>query len=187
MVSSSELAFVTEVALQKQILILRYRVENHAAKDAYLVNVLFRPLPRWNVSPDLIYVRVNADSGLISLCKSIDRIPDGWNVVCPVSPFLTPLRTGGRFSEEVHIPIPVEEYREYNPLRCTGRRNLACNSVQFTLGYYWACQGIKEEILDLDGFPAHTIKVPPGTILEFQELRSSIMQADVPAVIQTWA
>ena len=185
MVKKTPLQFAVELARKGQDLVLHYKVQNRESRDAYLLNMLYRPGPDWMLSPDLIYIEVQADLQRLHLYKKIDEIPAGRNVVFPVAPFLTPVRAGGSYEEEVHIPVPVEESRAYAPLRASAEpRTLLCKEVVFTLGYYWSCDGLKEEIVDVEGTPACIIKVPSHSSLDYGELKSQAITMEVAAVVR---
>jgi len=185
MVTKAALQFAVELARKGQSLVLHYEVQNRDSRDAYLLNMLYRPGPDWMMSPDLIYIEVQPDKQRLHLYKRIDGIPANRNVVCPVAPFLTPVRAGGGYEEEVHIPVPVEESREYSPIRAGAEpRSFLCKEVVFTLGYYWFCDGLKEEIVNIAGMPACIIKAPSHATLDYGELKSNVIVMEVPVVVR---
>ena len=185
MVTKAPLQFGVELAKKGQDLVLHYEVRNKDSRDAYLLNMLYRPGPDWLMSPDLIYIRVESEKRRLHLYKRIDDIPENRNVVCPVAPFLTPVRAGASYDEEVHMATPVEESREYSPLRAAAKpRPFLCQDVVFTLGYYWSCDGLIEEIVDIEGTPACIIRAPSHAMLEYGELNSDVVVMEVPALVR---
>ncbi len=166
-------------------LILRYEVENHDQRDLYLVNRLYRPTPQWTMSPDLIYIHFLRDKQTVWLNKKIPDLPTDRNVLSPVSPFATPLRTGGRFKETVMIALPIREYREYSELPqqpASSGRPTTYRHVYFTLGFYWGAKGLVENDVEIEGHRLIVTKAPQGTILEFGELTSRVYDIAIPAV-----
>ncbi len=164
-------------------LILSYEVENRESRDAYLLNILQSPTPFWNLNPDLIYIHVQPEKSTVWLHKRVYPIPSDRNVLSPVAPFVAPLRSGRRFSEEVHIPMPVEEYREYSSLGETAKvQERVYKGVFFTLGYFWSVKGIKESIESVDAHQLIVPKAPPGARLEFGELTSPVQPLEIPVL-----
>lgn len=157
---NAPLAFKASVTKSDNELRLAYEVSNHSERDAYLVNRLYRTSPSIVVSPDLIYVHLEPETKTIWLNKQIPDIPTTVTVTSPKAPFVTPLRKGEVFREEVHIPIPVKEYREYNVGPKTDQREqVTYEHVRFTLQYYWRTDGMIETTREIGGV---SVVVPTG-------------------------
>ncbi len=171
--------------LQGNNLVLDYRVSNHATRDVYLLNRLYRTTPQWDMSPDLIYIHLDPTTETVWLNKKIANLPSGVLVNAPVSPFVTPVRAGASFHEQVHIRLPIREYREYGlgPRHKGPPEARIFKQVYFTLGYYWRPEGTLEETRNIHGTPAILPRTPPGKPLEFGQARTDAVRLDIPVVI----
>ncbi len=172
--------------LQSDNLILDYQVSNRAARDVYLLNRLYRTAPRWDISPDLIYVNLDRATETVWLYKKVADLPRDILVNAPRSPFVTPVRAGEVFREQVRVRLPVREYYEYGPARRRegqpGTRRF--KHVYFTLGYYWRPQGTTEESRDIEGTPVILPHTPPGKPLEYGQARTDIVRLDIPVLLE---
>jgi hypothetical protein len=172
--------------LQRDHLVLDYQVSNLAARDVYLLNRLYRTTPRWDMSPDLVYIDLDPATETVWLSKRIADLPSGVSVNAPVSPFVTPLRAGGVFREQVHVRLPVREYHQYSPGHShegpPGARRF--KRAYFTLGYYWRPEGAVEETRDIQGTPVIFPRTPPGKPIEFGQARTDVMHLDIPVLIE---
>ncbi|MBC7911563.1 MAG: hypothetical protein H7Y30_13735 [Pyrinomonadaceae bacterium] len=179
---ANTLLFNASFDLSETELVLTYEVENRDQRDVYLLNRLYRPTPTWVMGPDLIYIHLLRDKATIWFNKKLADIPTDRNVLSPVAPYVTPLRAGQRFKEQVHIPLPVNEYREYGPFpEPTGPpRKRMYKQVYFTLGYYWSVSGMKEKVSQIEGQEVVMPIAPPGTRLQFGELTTPTYSINVP-------
>jgi hypothetical protein len=181
---NAPLAFKASVAKQGNELHLVYEVTNRSDRDAYLLNRLFRTIPSVTVSPDIIYVHLEPDTKTIWLNKRIPDIPKGVSVTTPKSPFVTPLRKGEVFREEVRVPIPVKEFREYNVgATKVDTVETPYEHVRFTLQYYWRTDGMVETVRDIGGVP---VVMPSGGAplksSDFGLLEMAPVDIQVPAI-----
>jgi len=172
--------------LQTNSLVLDYTVSNRASRDVYLLNRLYRTAPRWDMSPNLVYVHLDPTTETVWLNKKIADLPKGISVTSPVSPFVTPVRAGGVFREQVQVQLPIREYRQYNPWAKHEGPPQARNfkQVYFTLGYYWRPEGTMEETRDIHEMPVIFPRTPPGKPLEFGQARTDLVRLDVPVLIE---
>lgn len=189
---ADDLTLTVKFEMTAYFLTLSYEVENRGARDAYLLNRLWRSAPRPDIDHNLIYVRFLAERSTVWLAKKIATIPTDRHVFAPVAPFATPLRAGGRFAEDVYIPLPLREHREYAPLEShsppappvpsppPSSPPRVFNQIYFSLDYYWAAKGIKERSLRVGNKPAILTWVPPGVQLEFGQLGSPLQYLKVP-------
>lgn len=179
------LTLSTAFEVQPAHLVLRYEVTNHAARDAYLLNRLFRTTPQWNISPDVIYVHLEPETETVWLNKKLADIPSGVNVAAPVAPFVTPLRAGTLFRETVRVPLPVREYRQYSmgpPPDEKSATTRVYKYVYFTLGYYWRPEGTTEMTQVVQGSEVVMPRTPPGKPLEFGRLVTERYRLDIPVI-----
>jgi hypothetical protein len=164
-------------------LVLVYQVRNAAAHDVYLLNRLYRSSPTMVIDPNLIYVRLDSAHGAISLRKKIDDIPTDRNVNAPISPFVTPVRSGGEFSERVVIGLPLREHREYLGSFDPSKGNLRMfHQVMFSLGYYWSVPGTKEVVKEIAGHEVILPQLPPGTKISWGVAETSPVPMQIPAI-----
>jgi len=103
-----------------------------------------------------------------------------------VAPFVTPVRAGSSFTEDVRVPLPIEEYLQYPPPdhqdRTGKTRDATYHAVYFTLGYYWRPEGTREETREVQGEPVVMPRTPPGVPLQFGRLESKSMPAELPVL-----
>jgi hypothetical protein len=164
-------------------LVLRYRVNNSGPVDAYLLNRLFRTSPEWSLSPDVVYVELDHDAQTVWLSKRLADLPEGVNITAPVAPFVTPVRAGASFTEDVRVPLPVAEYWEYPPPNLgEATRERTYRAVYFTLGYYWRPDGTREETRDIHGTAVVMPHTPPGVRLQFGRLESKTVPLALPVI-----
>lgn len=164
-------------------LVLVYEVANRSSRDAYLLNRLYRSEPRWDMSPNVVYVELDPRTETVLLSKKLADLPAGISVTTPVAPFVTPLRAGSTFREEVRIPVPVRVYRQYGLAKEPAGDQLKprlYKYVAFTLGYYWRPEGTTEETREIHGERVVFPRTPPGSRLEFGRAESGPVRADVP-------
>ena len=180
---ADDLALTVRFELTAYFLVLSYEVENRAARDAYLLNRLWRQTPRPEIDHNLIYVRFLAERATIWLSKKIATIPTDRHVFSPVAPFATTLRAGQRFAEDLYLPLPLREYHEYAPTDSLLRAPAppvspapprVFNQIYFSLDYYWAAKGMKERQVRVGNKSATLTWVPPGVQLEFGQLSSPL-------------
>jgi hypothetical protein len=173
--------------LEGDRLVLRYEVLNRDARDAYLLNRLYRSSPQWEMTPDVIYTHLDPNTGTIWLNKKLADLPPGARITAPVAPYVTPVRAGQAFREEVRIPLPVREYTQYGPSaplpEGAQEQVYRFQQVYFTVGYYWRLEGTKEEVKAVQGSEVIVPRVPPGTGLQFGELVTNRVALEIPAVM----
>jgi hypothetical protein len=180
------LTLAAHVAITGQQLVLDYEVRNGSARDAYLLNRVFRQVPAWKMGPDVVYVELVPGTRTVRLMKKIDDLPKDVNVAAPIAPFVTPLRAGATFKERVTVPLPVREYREYSmkgPTPAGEPETAVYQNVTFTLGYYWRAEGTREETRDIRGTGVVMPIGPPGKLPEYGVLASKPILIDVPVVV----
>jgi hypothetical protein len=189
----TSLQFSASIRIQGNELLLDYQVSNPTSRDAYLLNRLYRTTPEWTMSPDVIYVHLDRAAGTIWLNKKLADLPKDIYITSPVAPYVTPLRAGGTFREQVHIPLPVHEYLQY-PLPAPRKEPepekrepevRTFKQVYFTLGFYWRPDGTIEETRDIQGTPVVLPKTPPGKPLEFGELTTPHIRVDIPVQLDS--
>ncbi|HUJ88748.1 MAG TPA: hypothetical protein VLX12_01025 [Syntrophorhabdales bacterium] len=181
---NTSLALQANFQITQKELILHYKVTNPTSRDAYLLNRLYRYAPKWEMTPNVIYVRFDLRARTVWLYKKLADLPRGVRVSEPVAPFVTPLRGGSTFQEDVHIALPVKEWEEYavGPERDKDLKANVFNQVYFTLGYYWRPEGTIEETTNVEGTNIVLPRTPPGATLEFGLLQSDVVKMDIPVL-----
>jgi hypothetical protein len=170
-------------------LILVYEVANQSPRDAYLLNRLYRTEPKWDMSPHVIYVHLDHKTETIWLNKKLPDLPAGARITAPVAPFVTPLRAGASFREEVKVPLPVREYRQYSLDSEEDEEDEPVlvprpyRQVYFTLGYYRRPEGTVEKTQDVHGTEVVLPQTPSGVPLEFGELHTDRKRLDIPVLV----
>lgn len=182
---TTSLALHTNFQIIQKQLILSYKVTNPTSRDAYLLNRLYRTAPVRQMTPNIIYIHLDAKTETVWLNKKLADLPDGVYVTAPVAPYVTPLRAGSTFEEEVHIPLPVQEWRQYvmpEPRAGEELKVRLFKHVYFTLGYYWREQGTSEEIKNIHGTEVVFPRGTSGAPLEFGLLQSDLVRMDIPVL-----
>jgi hypothetical protein len=180
-----DLKLATTLAVSKTDLVVVYEVTNRTSRDAYLLNRLYRRLPHWDMSPNIVYAELDPRTETVLLSKRIADMPQGIYVTTPVAPYVTPLRAGSTFREEVRITLPIREYRQYRSANEPAGDHLKprlYKNVTFTLGYYWRPEDTTEEIQEIHGERVVIPRTPPTSRPEFGRLESGPMRADVPVL-----
>jgi len=186
---SSLLKMSAKLHLTADHLVLAYEVVNPDTRDAYLLNRLYRTVPAWDLSADVIYIHLDPKTETVWLNKKLADLPDGDRITSPVAPFVTPLRAMSSFREKVKLPLPVQEYRQYGmgPEDDTDDEPVlgprVYRHVYFTLGYYWQPEGTIEKTQDVQGRAVVLPQTPPGVPLEFGELRTHRERLDIPVLV----
>ncbi|MBZ5562355.1 MAG: hypothetical protein LAP13_08030 [Acidobacteriia bacterium] len=172
--------------LRGDSLVLDYKVSNRASRDVYLLNRLYRTTPQWDMSPDFVYIHLDPTTETVWLNKKMADLPSGVMVNAPVSPFVTPVRAGALFHEQVQIRLPIREYRQYNlgPKHKGPPEARIFKQVYFTLGYYWRPAGTLEETRNIHGTPVILPRTPPGKPLEFGQARTDVVRLDIPVLVE---
>jgi len=185
---NEHLDFSARFTLSEKELLLAYEVTNRSTRDIYLLNRLFRSTPKWEFGADVVYVHLIPETKTVWLNKKLADIPSDVLVNAPVAPFVTPVRAGAHFAEEVRLPLPVKEYRQYrgSPKTQTGHRETAVSmyeSVFFTLGYYWSTPGTRESVRGVQGEEVIIPQVPPAERpLRFGDLTSDRTRMYIPVL-----
>jgi hypothetical protein len=183
---NATLKFTANIEKKPDHLLLAYQVANADSRDVYLLNRLFRTLPEWKMTPDVVYVHFLTETKTVWLSKKLADIPQGVRITAPVAPFVTPVRAGATFREEVHIPLPVHEYRQYGGEAQVALKEAASQvyrQVYFTLGYYWRPPGTTEEPGVVNETPVIMPRTPFGQPLEFAQLQTDPKRLDIPVML----
>ncbi len=179
---SEKLSLNTTFRLTKDHLKLVYVLDNPAKRDVYLLNRLYLTIPDWKMSPDVIYVHFIPETRTVWLNKELADIPSGALITSPVAPYVTAVRAGGRFREEVIIPLPMTEYRQYSgEIQAAPEKSPyeIYREVYFSLGYYWRPEGTTEEETEVHGIPVIIPHPPRATPIEFGTLNSEREQFEL--------
>lgn len=167
---------------EPQALVLTYRVANTARRDVYLLNRLYRTTPTLALDANLIYVLLDPAQGLIHLQKKIADLPRDRYVNAPVAPFVSPVRAGERFSEQIHLPLPLHEYQQYAPAAAPDHGALRTyHQVRFSLGYYWSAPGTHETEKEIGGTKVVLPQLPAGSRVEWGLAETPAVALEVPA------
>ena len=176
--------FSADIAFKDNTLFVDYSVKNNSDRDLYLINRLYKTTPAWDAGPHIAYVKLDIDHRQIQVSKKIAEIPSDKLVVSPVVPFVTPVRAGEEFKEQIKIPAPVEEFVQY------GSRPIdedamptEFESAIFELGFYWAVAGTTEREQEVQGEPYIIPKFPPGKLPDFGVLKHGPVTVNVPVVM----
>ena len=144
------LPFKAKFQISDKELVLTYEVENRSTRDVYMMDRLERGRP-YTADPNIIYAHLDHDTKTVWLNKVTPEIPEGKHPDPPHFPlFYTPLRAGTKAREEIRVPLPIREWREYNAYKGEGHL-VNYRHVYFTLQYYWRTDGMTEIIDNFDG------------------------------------
>src|SRR3954454_18114944 len=117
--------------------VLDYAFENRSGKTAYLFNKIPAGWKEASMetSPDLAYVAIEAGRAVVA--KQIMPVPPLMSVEVREIPAVTAVPPGARFSERIHLPLPLEPRRPYGG---ADRREARERDVEvvFRLGFFFA-------------------------------------------------
>lgn len=175
------LPFHAVFKLTDKELVLDYEIQNKSARDIYMLDRIDRGT-RYRADPNVVYVHLERGTKTIWLNKQVPEIPEGVHPTVVHSPYVTPLRAGATAREQVRVPLPVREVREYQVRPRSGQPQLDhYRDVYFTLQYYWRIEGMVEEVMDMDGQP---VIVPRSSVplkaSDFGYLESERIAMPVP-------
>lgn len=164
---------------------LHYEVSNPRDQDAYLLNRLFRSSPAPEMSPDIAYVDFLTDRHLVRVKKGIFAFPPGSSgPPVPIAPYVSPVRAGGRFTETIHLPLPLTAYSEYGLHLRNGPnvRIVEMSGIMLTLDWYWRDEGVSEKESSVFG---QTVILPVGfkQMPAIHQLVSNAVAIRVPAAV----
>lgn len=162
---------------------ITYEVTNKGEFDLYLLNRIPKTLPQWSLSPDTIYIDLETKRKGVLFSKEIAPLPEGVMVNSPVSPLVTPVRAGTKFTESVQVKLPVAEYRQYN----TGRKNEVTQEVDYSkvrliLQYYWGAAGVTETVRKIQDDEVVMPQFPPGVMPKFARLDTGPVDLVIPVL-----
>ncbi len=173
---------ITTFHLTKDRMKIAYELHNPTTRDLYLLNRLYLTTPEWKMSPDVIYVHFMPEKRTVWVNKKLAEIPSGPLITSPVAPYVTPVRAGDKFREEVVVPLPITEYRQYNG-EIHAEHDLSpletYKEIYFSLGYYWRPEGTEEEETEVHGTPVIIPRPPRASPMEFGILDSERKQLDL--------
>ena len=162
---------------------LNYSVTNKSGRDTYLLNRLYRTLPKWELSPNIIYIQLDSTTQTIRLSKKLADIPKDKDVTAPIAPFVTPVRAGTSFEEDVRIPLPVNEYQEYAGNQPDADAPIVTyQSVCLSIGFYWRLDETVEDLREVPGATVICPRNPPGLLPQFGELQTESQRIDIPVI-----
>ncbi len=180
----NQISIVTKAEIQGDRLLVSYGVENKADRDVYLLNRVHNKAGQ--LSPDFAYVELHTADHSVWIYKKIPDLPAGVQMAMPEAPYVTPVRAGKRFAETINLPVPLHEYRAYDPRPADSlvEHPATYSSVRVTVGYYWSVAGMKEMTDKVAGTEVILPQAPPRTRLEFGELNGPSMHLSVPVLEQ---
>jgi hypothetical protein len=188
--AEDKLTLTTSFALEGQELVLRYEVHNGDDRDVYLLNRIPGMPPERNLSTNNIYIGVDRASRTVKLYK---RIPGyrgkGTGPTSLVSPYVTPVRAGTTFREEVRLPLPLlpwEEYGQgvYGPNGTIRGKQKAYHQITFELGFFWRAPDTTETPKEAYGEQV-ILPYSPSHYPQFGELRSQAVSLELPVMEPT--
>ena len=109
---NGDIQLSAEVSLAADRLVLSYRIENAGGADVYLVNKVYKALPKAEIDKDFAYVFLT-EQGELAIEKDIPPVPQGLSPTSLVVPYMSVVRAGASFTETVELPVPVRQYIEY--------------------------------------------------------------------------
>lgn len=168
----AEPTLVLEAVLEPQALALRYTVRNPLPNDIYLMNRIPDGQPQ-TLAPDHAWVELLPESALVQVYKGAPGFPAGFSgPPVPVSPQVTPVRSGATFVEVMRLKLPVRIHRAYgrSPEPARDDRLETYQGVLLQLQWYAREPGVREmeqqyygtTVLIPTGFP----RIPPVHLLQ---------------------
>lgn len=150
------LLFKWDFALRASDLLLTYEVTNNAQADLFVLSKLPRYIPEFEINPDIVYVQLGSFARTVEIYKNYPRMPkeEGCEVLTVYGDVV---RAGDTFREQVRVSLPIWAMNPYVSMKAPRKsKPVTYNLVYFSLGYWWATPGLKEEIMDVQGHPIIT-------------------------------
>ena len=163
-------------------LVLRYTVQNNGERDLYLLNRLLESAPP-EMGPAFAYVELDPGARIVEVIKNIPA-SGGASPTSLIAPYVTPVRAGSTFSEEVRLRLPVRITRAYGlapPARPGDEKSaVVYRGVRMNVGWYWRDVAGKELTETRLG---QTVIIPyGGGFPEMHTVRSPVDAVSVPVV-----
>ena len=180
---NGDIQLSAELSLAADRLVLSYRVENTGRSDVYLVNKVYKALPKAEINKDFAYVWLTEQGGLY-IEKDIPPVPQGLSPTSLVVPYMSVVRAGASFTETVELPIPVRQYIEYldntPPADPDKERVVTTNGVVFSIGYFVRPPGATERFEQQLGEEVVLFQNPPSARARHEKLAVGPFAAEVP-------
>jgi hypothetical protein len=180
---NGDIQLSAELSLAADRLVLSYRVENTGRSDVYLVNKVYKALPKAEINKDFAYVWLTEQGGLY-IEKDIPPVPQGLSPTSLVVPYMSVVRAGASFTETVELPIPVRQYIEYldntPPAGPDKERVVTTNGVVFAIGYFVRPPGATERFEHQLGEEVVLFQNPPSARARHEKLAVGPFAAEVP-------
>lgn len=190
---TQQIRFHTSLQVRDRHLKLAYQVENLGPRELYLTNHAVRVEPGKGQIPDrtVAFVYLLEDRKTVHITKRRPPIPH--KLVQPRNHFVTPVRPGETFSEEIKIVLPVEQNdpNEGKPLVIHKEVHEDFNRVTFSLGYIEGSSAMRalakeyqgEKVFSLAPLLDEKGQPLPLGVVEEKFLYSQEYQTAVPAVL----
>jgi hypothetical protein len=180
---NGDIQLSAELSLAADRLVLSYRVENTGRSDVYLVNKVYKALPKAEINKDFAYVWLTEQGGLY-IEKDVPPVPQGLSPTSLVVPYMTVVRAGASFAETVELPAPVRQYIEYvdntPPADPQKERVVTASGVVFSIGYFVRPPGATERFEQQLGEEVVLFQNPPGARARHEKLAVGPFAAEVP-------
>jgi len=180
---NGDIQLSAEVSLASGRLVLSYRVDNTGGSDVYLVNKVYKALPKAKIDKDFAYVFLTEDSQL-AIEKDIPPVPTGLSPTSLVVPYMTVVRAGKSFAETVELAVPVRQYIEYldntPPVDPNDERVVNASGVVFSLGYFVRPPGATERFEQALGEEVVLFQNPPDARARHDRLAVGPFPIEVP-------
>lgn len=118
-------------------LFIDYRVTNRLSKSIYLLNRIFQWTEKGlEIDPNFIYTELI--DGKLRLTKAFIPVPDDVLVEIPDVPYLSPVKGGAEFRENLHLKLPLEPFHPYYKVN---RSNTVHSFDKAELAIGWLVEG----------------------------------------------
>jgi len=116
---------------------VRYRVKNTREHPIYLFNLIWEFGPKGQYVPARMPVYACLrQTGLLHLAKTILPPPRNHSVELRIVPFASKIEAGHTFEEELQLPLPVDEFNSYFPVRRDSKYKVEpAHTVLFSLDF----------------------------------------------------
>ena len=162
---NGDIQLSAEVSLTADRLVLSYRIDNTGGSDIYLLNKVYKALPKPEIDKDFAYVFLTEQGGLY-IEKDIPPVPGGRSPTSLVAPYMSVVRAGASFTETVEFALPVRQYIEYSdntpPADPQKDRVVMANGLVFSIGYFVRAPGATERFEQRFGHEVVLLQNPPG-------------------------
>lgn len=167
-------------AVQDNVLVIEYEIQNGRSDAIYLVNRLFQ-WTRTGLSVDANLVYTEVTQGRLRLSKACLSVPEHIKVESPDVPYLTRLEAGEMFAEKLIFSLPLRPFHPYDQAKESEQVNVF-DPIRFAVGWFAEGNLSVRQGSHPDGRPF--LSADYGPVLREQVVLEVLLPVSVPAHIE---